>query len=315
MGTFHCPIGAISYRSYGCIECKLCISKTKEEMQRATEIIREHIRSNAALRHQKNDIRKIAICGKGGAGKSTLTAMMAFSLKKYGYSPIIIDTDDSNAGLHRKLGIMTPPKPLVSCLERFSIGEEAPDTEWLVRDPLKPEDIPEPFISCSGGLRFMMSGKIENPLQGCSCSISDITKQIVQNLELGEKEILLVDHDAGIESFGRGAEQGVNTVLIVIEPSFESVSLAETIQYMSEGLGIRRIRAIVNKVLDEEQTEIIFDMLSEKELRFLGALESDRALMRSNLMGTSVCNAPLQAKVDHLVSLMLDEAEMSYTIT
>lgn len=315
MGEFHCPIGAVGYQSFGCIECGLCFAGTKDELAKSTEIIRKYIRENAFLRNNLQKLSKIAICGKGGSGKSTITAMMAFALRDLGYTPLVIDTDDSNAGLHRKLGIEDTPRPLISCLERFAIGEEAPDTAWLQKDPIKLSEIPQQFVAENEGIYFMMSGKIENPLQGCSCTISDITKQIVSNLELGEKEILLVDHDAGIESFGRGAEQGMDTVITIVEPSFESVGLAETISFMAEGLGIRRIRTIINKVIDEEQGEDVQDMLSERGIRFLGSLPADRTLMKTNLRGQPVYSSPLQAQLEKIVKLMLDEAEMTYSKT
>lgn len=312
MSGFHCPVGAVGYKSFGCIECGMCNAATKEEITRATEIIRAHIREVAASRPNKRRIQKVAVCGKGGSGKSTITAMLAFALRDLGYTPLVIDTDDSNAGLNRKLGMTETPLPLITCLPRFAIGESVLSTEWLEKDPIRIQEIPEEYIKEKDGILFMMSGKIENPLQGCSCTISDITKQLVSNLEIQEKEILLVDHDAGIESFGRGAEQGMDTVLIVVEPSYESVGLAETIQYMAEGLGIQRIRTIINKITDEEEDETVREMLSDKEIRFLGSLPVDRSLMRSNLKGEPVESSPLQEELKKIAKLMLDEADMGY---
>ena len=129
----------------------------------------------------------------------------------------------------------------------------------------------------------------------------------IGRLLLGEKLC-----EAGIESFGRGAEQGMDTVLIVVEPSLESVDLAATIQYMSEGLGIRRIRAIVNKVVDDEQDETVKDMLIARDIRFLGSLPSDQMLARCNLTGGAVKDLDLNRTVERLTALMFDEADMKY---
>lgn len=311
MGAFHCPIGAVGYRGFGCIACGLCIAGSKAAAERATEVIRRHIRSTASARSNKT-IQKIAVCGKGGAGKSSVTAMLANALVNYGYTPLVIDTDDSNAGLHRKLGIAEPPAPLIGCLERFALGEAATDTAWLRKDPMKFSDIPARFVRWHDGMGFMMAGKIENPLQGCACTISELVKILVSNLVPDDREIILVDCEAGIESFGRGAEQGMDTVLIVVEPSFESVDLAATIQYMAEGLGIRRIRAIINKVADDEQDETVKDMLIERDVKFLGSLPSDQALAKCNLKGGAVKDLDLNRTVEKLTALMFDEADMKY---
>lgn len=311
MGAFHCPIGAVGYQGFGCIACGLCIAGSKAEAERATEVIRRHIRSTASARNNKT-IQKIAVCGKGGAGKSSVTAMLANALVNYGYTPLVIDTDDSNAGLHRKLGITRPPAALIGCLERFSLGEAAEDTAWLRKDPMKFSDIPARFVFWQNGIGFMTAGKIENPLQGCACTISELVKILVSNLVPDEREIVLVDCEAGIESFGRGAEQGMDTVLIIVEPSFESVDLAATIQYMSEGLGIRRIRAIINKIMDDEQDETVKDMLIARDIRFLGSLPSDQMLAKCNLKGGAVKDLDLNRAVEKLTALMFDEADMKY---
>lgn len=310
MGEFHCPIGAVGYQSFGCIECGLCIARSKADTDLATERIRQYIKSTASLRPNRA-IQKIAVCGKGGAGKSSVTAMLAFALVRYGFTPLVIDTDDSNAGLHRKLGIAEPPVPLIRCTERFSSGETL-SAAWLKKDPMKFSDIPEQFIRRQDGIGFMMSGKIENPLQGCACTISDLTKLLVSNLVPDEKEIVLVDYDAGIESFGRGAEQGMDTIIAVVEPSFESVCLAETIRYLAEGLGIRRIRTIINKVADDEQDELVKDMLIERDVKFLGSLFTDRELSRANLSGVPLKNVPSLSVIERLTALMFDEAGMRY---
>lgn len=48
---------------------------------------------------------KIAVCGKGGSGKSTVTTLLGRYLAKQGKEVLIIDSDESNYGLHRHLGM------------------------------------------------------------------------------------------------------------------------------------------------------------------------------------------------------------------
>ncbi len=51
---------------------------------------------------------KVLICGKGGSGKSTITALLAKSMAKRGYNVLVVDSDELNFGLHRQLGIGMP---------------------------------------------------------------------------------------------------------------------------------------------------------------------------------------------------------------
>lgn len=311
MGEFHCPVGAVGYDGDGCIYCKMCIARDKETMIAASEIIRKYIRSVSAARKKDIRVGKIAVCGKGGAGKSTFTALMAYAFEKYGYSPLVIDTDDSNDGLNTKLGFDTLPEPLIKYLPRFSLtGDTEPDISWLRKDPLRFEDIPQNHLLQRDNISFMSVGKIEDPFQGCSCSMGDLTRELVLNLSPQNKEIVLADQDAGVESFGRGVEQGVDTVIIIVEPSRESINLAEKIRYMSEGLGIRRIRAVLNKVLDKEQNRILRDMLIERDVRYLGTLYSSKDMSLSNLYGKPLVETELFAEAEKITGWMLDEAEM-----
>lgn len=311
MGDFHCPVGAPIYTGEGCIDCKMCLATTREEMVAATKIVGEYIRSIAAARHALKDIKKIAVCGKGGAGKSTATALLAKSLARAGYDPLVIDTDDSNEGTAAKLGIDELPLPLMDASGRFAPDEHR-DMSWVTQDPLPFADIPADYKVESNGISFMSIGKIENPFQGCSCNLSEITKCLVQNLAPQSREIVIADQDAGVESFGRGVEQGCDTVIIVIDPSHDSLLLAERMKEMSEGIGISRVRVIMNKVADKRQFKYLKAYLNERDIRWLGKLDADGDLALANLMGEELDTSSMQDSMDSIMRLMLDEAEMAY---
>ncbi len=311
MGDFHCPVGAPTYTGEGCIDCKMCLAMTKEEVIAATKIVGDYIRSTAAARHAGKAIRKIAVCGKGGAGKSTATALLARSMCALGYEPLVIDTDDSNEGTAAKLGITELPLPLMDASGRFSIGS-AGDMSWLAQDPLPIADIPADYLAENDGVKFMSIGKIENPFQGCSCNLGEVTKSLMQNLAPGEREVVIADQDAGAESFGRGVEQGCDTVIIVIDPSRDSLLLAERMKFMSEGIGIRRIRVIMNKVAGRKQFKYLRSYLNERDIRWLGSLPADEDLAFANLVGEELGGDAMQGRMDDIARLMLDEAEMPY---
>ncbi|KPJ51676.1 MAG: ATP-binding protein, partial [Dehalococcoidia bacterium DG_18] len=47
---------------------------------------------------------KIAVCGKGGSGKSAIVTLLAKGLREKGYKVLVVDSDESNSGLYRMLG-------------------------------------------------------------------------------------------------------------------------------------------------------------------------------------------------------------------
>ena len=67
-------------------------------------------------------MKKMAICGKGGSGKSTVTALLAHGLRDRGYRVLVVDSDESNPGLYRILGFDQRPKPLTGACWREEKG-------------------------------------------------------------------------------------------------------------------------------------------------------------------------------------------------
>ena len=115
--------------------------------------------------------------------------------------------------------------------------------------------------------------------------MADVTRDFVAKLALKDKELILIDMEAGVESFGRGMERSVDTVLVVVEPSFESLALAEKVSYMAEGMGIQRVRAILNKVPSEEVRQKMLDELNKRNIKIIGTIFFDRALFEAGFEG------------------------------
>lgn len=306
MGIFHCPMGAPFYDDEDCIDCGMCSATTEAEMVEASKKIRAYLRSHAA---NKGPIKKIAVCGKGGVGKSTVVNLMANALRREGYSVLVLDTDESNPGLYRMFGFAEQPKPLIRLLSRFSAGQPEPNTEWITRDEIAIQDIPAEYILNRDGLKFLMVGKIEDPFQGCACSMADITRDLMGKLVVKDKEVALVDMEAGIESFGRGVERNVDTVLMVVEPSFESMALAEKIGYMAEGMGIGRIWAILNKVPSDNTGQRMIEELNKRKIKVIGTVYYDPQISEAGFEGKAPGNSKAMEDVRGIIRRMLDEAK------
>jgi len=283
----------------------MCEAKTKEEMIEASKIIRDYLRSHA----ERSDIsKKIAICGKGGVGKSVTTTLMASAMTEEGYTVLAIDTDESNPGLHRMFGFDEQPRPLIKLIDRFSIGETKPEDEWLARDEIPMNDIPSEYILQSNNLKFMMVGKIIDPFEGCACSMSDLLRGFLGKVVLADKEIILVDMEAGVESFGRGVERSVDTVLIIVEPSSESLAVAEKITYMADGIGIRRVRAILNKVPSEKIEARMTEMLDKKGVKTIGTVYLDPQVSEACFDGETLGDSRARKDIRIIARLLLDES-------
>jgi CO dehydrogenase maturation factor len=306
MSEFHCPMGADFYDDEDCIDCGMCSATTEAEMVEASKKIRAYLKSHAV---NKGPIKKIVVCGKGGVGKSTVVNLMANALRREDYSVLVLDTDESNPGLYRMFGFAEQPKPLIRLLSRFSAGQPEPNTEWITRDEITFQDIPTEHLLNRDGLKFLMVGKIEDPFQGCACSMADITRDLMGKLVVKDKEVALVDMEAGIESFGRGVERNVDTILMVVEPSFESMALAEKIGYMAEGMGISRVGAILNKVPSDNARQRMTEELNKRNIKTIGTIYYDPQVSEAGFEGRAPGDSKAMEDARGIIRQLLDEVK------
>ncbi|MGA3084562.1 MAG: P-loop NTPase [Thermodesulfobacteriota bacterium] len=309
MGIFHCPFGCPYYEDEGCIDCGLCMATTSEEMVEASKKVRAYLKAHA---QQGRPIQKIAVCGKGGVGKSTLVTLMAKALVSLNYNVLVLDTDESNPGLYRSLGFDKTPKPLYSLMSRFSYREQPEeDTQWIMLPEIKVTDIPPAYIPTQNGIKFLMVGKIEDPFQGCACSLADVTRGFVSRLSLMENEIILIDMEAGVESFGRGVERSVDLVLSIVEPSFESMALAEKIVYMAEGMGINRAGALLNKVPSEAIKEKMIQELEKRNVQTLGTIHFDQEVQEAGFEGKPPIDSKASEEVEEITQVLINVVQQT----
>ena len=283
MSMFQCPLCLPFYLAKGCMQCGICQADTLKEAMGASEKIRRIMQIQPALQPLQPP-KKLCLCGKGGVGKSTITALFARILAANGYEPLVIDCDDSNPSLFRLLDLQDRPQSLISFLGKFGLEYGIPKDSWLDRKQIRIKDIPREYIVTENHLSFMELGKISDPFQGCACSLSDFSRQLVQSLVPEEKEIVLIDLEAGVESFGRGVEYNIDAVYNVVEPSLDSIQMAYKISYMVKGMGIRQFGVILNRMPDEETAQMVRYQLDSKGIPVLGVLYHDEEVLYSGIV-------------------------------
>ncbi len=287
MGLFHCPLGAAYYDGDDCIDCGLCYAKTAEEKVEASKKLREFMKEHAV---RPSTVSKIAVCGKGGSGKTTAVALLTGAFKEAGFKPVVIDADESNPGLGRMLGVNGQPRALAELFTRPDESGKVPEGLLSSREKFFMDDIPPVYVSEMDGIRFMVVGKIIDPFQGCGCSLAEAAREIVEKLQLKDGEVLILDMEAGVESFGRGVERQADTILVVVEPSFESIVVAERIVQMAQGMGIGRVGAILNKVSSETMAARTTQELEKRGVKVFGVLNYSPELAEAAFEGKPVKN-------------------------
>src|SRR4030042_610826 len=260
---------------------------------------------------------KIALCGKGGSGKSTLTVLLAKSFSFKGYSVLVIDSDESNAGLHRKLGFGKAPLPIMQMAggrkgikerknKKLQIGEAHVTTDFIQNDRLSIADIPEGNIIRNNGIALVQIGKIDNALEGCACPMGLVNRELLDKIELSPSEVIIIDTEAGMEHFGRGIETAIDGIIIIVDPSAESVDFAAKAYGLSQTIGLQHIWVVLNKVNNENIKAKMAQRLNQKGIKVTAGIPADDLVFESELDGNSVQSRSAMAAVEALTEHIID---------
>lgn len=261
---------------------------------------------------------KISVCGKGGSGKSSIVALLASGIQHRGYQVLVVDSDESNSGLYRMLGFDRAPSPLIDLIggkknvqrkmiSKFSSGESEPQMTILAQDEIWVADIPPQHILSRDSIALVSIGKILQSLEGCACPMGVLSREFLKKLHLKDNEVTIVDMEAGVEHFGRGVETSIDSVLIVVEPSFESVELAERVNGLAAGIGIDNIWAVLNKITSEELASKLETELIKRDIAVIGSIHYDTEIFEACLEGRPVYSQKATQDIEKFLDTLLQD--------
>lgn len=227
---------------------------------------------------------KIALCGKGGVGKSTLAALICQALVRRGYKVLAIDADPS-PHLARLLGFEEAEKIVPIAEMKDLLAERAQkDGPFYVLNP-RVEDLPQKFMRQKGALRLMVLGAIRVAGAGCACPEQTVLRHLLTLLLIEAREAVVLDMEAGVEHFGRGTVAGVDFLLVVVQPYRGSLETARRIKELAGELGLRNVFFVGNALRSSEDQTFIEGELGEA---LLTAFPWDETLARAEREGQSL---------------------------
>jgi CO dehydrogenase maturation factor len=227
---------------------------------------------------------KLAISGKGGVGKTMLSALLSREYAKNGYAVLAIDADpDTN--LASALGFTNPDeitpisemKELVE--ERTGIKPGQPGSLFKLNP--KVDDIPEKFAQKIDGIRLMVMGKVKRGGSGCYCAENTLLQALMVHLLVARNEVVILDMAAGIEHLGRATAKAVDKLIIVVEPGRKSVETAFRIKKLAQDIGLNQIVAVGNKIRNPADRNFLISSLPGFE--FLGFIPYDTAIIDAEI--------------------------------
>ena len=98
------------------------------------------------------------------------------------------------------------------------------------------------------GVRLLVMGTIERGRRGCACPENILLREVLDHLMLRNREHVVVDMEAGIEHLGRGTAEGVDLMLVVVEPGWASLETAARVASLAATWAFGGSSAVANKI-------------------------------------------------------------------
>jgi CO dehydrogenase maturation factor len=241
---------------------------------------------------------KIAITGKGGVGKTTLTALLAQTYADASRAVLAVDADPSPclAGALGFPGVLRarlhPIAEMETLIEERTGAKPGTVGGFFTLNP-RVDDIPERFSVLHRGVRLLEMGSVDVGGSGCICPESAMLKTLFTHLLFRNDDVLLLDMYAGVEHLGRATVDFVDAMLIVVEPTRRSLGTARQIKKLANDIGLQRLYLVGNKVRDEEEARFLEN--ETPVIPLIGCLPVDLKVQEADRLGVPV--------YDHVESL------------
>ncbi len=197
---------------------------------------------------------RIVVVGKGGVGKSTLTALLARLLARQGRSVTAVDADEQR-NLAATLGVeLDTAASIVPVAENADYVEEKTGARpgagaggMLRLNPDTSDLVERVSVPAPDGVRLVVMGGVRRAGGGCLCPETALIAAAVAGMHLHHEDVVVMDTHAGVEHFGRALARGFDAGVVVVEPSFNAVQVGMDSARLASELGIDTLHLVVNR--------------------------------------------------------------------
>ncbi|MEJ2485538.1 MAG: P-loop NTPase [Anaerolineales bacterium] len=234
---------------------------------------------------------KIAVSGKGGVGKTTLTALLAQAYSDKGLDVFAVDADPSPC-LAGALGVpndlqekLAPISEMEDLIFERTGAKPGSSGGFFTINP-RVDDIPERFSIIHRGVKLLEMGAVDLGGSGCICPESAMLKTLFTHLLFRKDDVLILDMYAGVEHLGRSTVDFVDAMIIVVEPTRRSLGTANQIKKLALDIKLERLWIVGNKIQNQEEVEFL--KKNSPGIPVLGTLPAVQGVLEADRLGIAV---------------------------
>lgn len=250
---------------------------------------------------------RVAVAGKGGAGKTTLTATMARLLARDGRRVVTVDAD-SNPNLAAALG-MSPDETADAGSLPASLVSRRLDGPALKEDIESVLDAHA--LAAPDGVSVLLMGMPGHADEGCLCAGHATVSALLGDLGQRPDYTTLVDLEASPEHLSRGTAKNVDTLLFVTEPYYRSLETVRRMADLAAELPIARVGVVANKVRKPADADAIEAFCERHGLELLATVPYSDAVVDADIAQVPLVEAATDSEtvtsIARLVSRLAGE--------
>jgi CO dehydrogenase maturation factor len=246
---------------------------------------------------------RVAIAGKGGAGKTTIAATLARLVARGGRAVVALDAD-SNPNLAAALGL--PDEHVVGALPATLVSRRHDGP--ALTDPV--ESVLDQHATVGpDGVRLALMGAPAHAGEGCLCAAHATIGAILTDLGERPEVVTVVDLEASPEHLSRGTARHADVLLLVTEPYYRSLETVRRMAGLAAELPIRQTAIVANKVRRPADGEAIDEFCARHELNLVGQLPWSDGVLDADAAGVPLVDHrpgdPVVTAVTQLLKTLL----------
>lgn len=249
-------------------------------------------------------MKRIAVSGKGGSGKTTISGTLA-RLAGRRLGQVLAVDGDPNPNLGRAMGVRHDGVwPL---LPSNLMKVEEINGKRVSRLALPVQQIlAEHTVAGPDGVQLLALGEVDQPGQGCLCSRHGMVREIVGAAVEESDQAVILDMEASLEHMRRGTVRHVDKLLVVTEPYYRALESAGRLVRLAKEIGIKEIYGVANKVRTPAEEEVVLNYFKSLKTPVIAVIPFDEAVTAADLEGKPVLDYSPQAPSMRAVAGMLD---------